>query len=175
MNNINNIIQAFLGPYSSIELIFNLKSFFNSIGCNNIFYFELVNNLPDLRYYFLLNSTLRDLTNVSDLLIIGSNIRLESPLLNSVYRKNFLNNINFKVYVIGLGLNYLNYAVINLGSSTLCLYRYLLGLLIVNKYFIFNDYYNLNFFSYKNIFCKNILIGSSSLVRNDINSIINSI
>lgn len=175
MNNVKNIIQAFIGPYSSMELVFNLKSFFNSIGCNNIFYFELTNSLPDLRHFFLLNNTLRELVNVNDLLIIGSNVRLESPLLNSIYRKNFLNNINFKVYIIGLGLNYLNYAVINLGSNILCLYKYLLGLLIVNKYFIFNDYYNLNFFSNKNIFCKNILIGSSSLIRNDTNSIINSI
>ena len=96
-------------------------------------------------------------------------------MLNSVYRKNYLNNLNFKVYIIGLGLNYLNYKIINLGSSLICFNKYILGLLIVNKYFLFNDYYNLSFFNKNHFFSKNILIGSSSLIRNDSNTIINSI
>lgn len=173
--NTNYIIQSFIGPYSSLELVYNLKSFFNSIGCNNIYYFEIENNIPDFNYSFLLNNTLKNLNNINDLLIIGANIRLESPLLNSVYRKNYLNNLNFKVYIIGLGLNYLNYKTINLGSNLVCFNKYILGLLIVNKYFLFNDYYNLSFFSKTNLFSKNILLGSSSLIRNDSNTIINTI
>lgn len=175
MCNVKNIIQSIIGPYSSIELVYNLKSFFNSIGCNNIYYFEFDNNISDFRYSFLLNNTLKELSNINDLLIVGANIRLESPLLNSVYRKNFLNNLNFKVYIIGLGLNYLNYSVINIGSSSLSFYKYMLSLLIVNKYFLFNDYYNLNYFNKWNLLSNNILIGSSSLIRNDSNSIINSV
>jgi len=173
--NTNYIIQSFIGQYSSLELVYNLKSFFNNIGCNNIYYFEIDKNIPDFNYTFLLNNTLKNLNNINDLFIIGANIRLESPLLNSVYRKNYLNNLNFKVYSIGLGLNYLNYKIINLGSSLISFNKYILGLLIVNKYFLFNDYYNLSFFSKNNIFTKNILIGSSSLIRNDSNTIINSI
>jgi len=175
MCNIKNIIQSVIGPYSSLELVYNLKSFFNGIGCNNIYYHELDNNISDFRYSFLLNNTLKELSNINDLLIVGANIRLESPLLNSVFRKNYLNNLNFKVYIIGLGLNYLNYPVINLGSTSLCFYKYISSILIVNKYFLFNDYYNLNFFNNINILSNNILIGSSSLIRNDSNSIINSI
>jgi len=170
---VKKIIQSFIGPYSSIELVFNLKYFFNSIGCNNIYYIELDNNHTDFRYIYLLNNTLRDLNLVNDFLIIGSNIRLELPLLNSVFRKNYLNNINFKVYIIGLGLNYLNYTIINLGSSIICLNKYILGLLIVSKYFLFSDYYNLSYFYKNNILSKNILLGSSSIIRNDSCNIIN--
>jgi len=170
--NTNYIIQSFIGPYSSLELVYNLKSFFNNIGCNNIYYYEIDRNIPDFNYAFLLNNTLKNLNNINDLLIIGANIRLESPLLNSVYRKNYLNNLNFKVYIIGLGLNYLNYKTINLGSNLISFNKYLLGLLIVNKYLLFNDYYNLSFFNKNNIFSKNILIGSSSLIRNDSHSIV---
>jgi hypothetical protein len=72
-------------------------------------------------------------------------------------------------------LNYLNYKTINLGSNLVCFNKYILGLLIVNKYFLFNDYYNLSFFSKTNLFSKNILLGSSSLIRNDSNTIINTI
>jgi hypothetical protein len=46
---------------------------------------------------------------------------------------------------------------------------------IVNKYFLFNNYYNLSFFFKKNLFSCNFLLGSSSLIRHDINSIINNI
>gem|GEM_PF-4325217 len=173
--NTNHVIESYIGPYSSLELVYNLKSFFNSIGCNNIYYFEIDKNIPDSSYTFLLNNTLKNLNNINDLLIIGSNIRLESPLLNSVYRKNYLNNINFKVYIIGLGLNYLNYKTINLGSNLISFNKFILGLLVVNKYFLFNDYYNLSFFNSNYIFTNNILVGSSSLVRNDSNTIINSI
>lgn len=173
--NTNYIIQSCIGPYSSLELVYNLKIFFNNIGCNNIYYFEIDKNIPDSSYTFLLNNTLKNLNNINDLLIIGANVRLESPLLNSVFRKNYLNNLNFKVYIIGLGLNYLNYKIINLGSSLICFNKYILGLLVVNKYFLFNDYYNLSFFYYNNLFSKNILVGSSSLIRNDSNTIINSI
>jgi hypothetical protein len=173
--NTNYIIQSFIGQYSSLELVYNLKSFFNNIGCNNIYYFEIDKNIPDFNHTFLLNNTLKNLNNINDLLIIGANVRLESPLLNSVYRKNYLNNLNFKVYTIGLGLNYLNYKIINLGSNLISFNKYILGLLIVNKYFLFNDYYNLSFFNKNNIFSKNILIGSSSIIRNDSNTIINSI
>ena len=58
MCNIKNIIQSVIGPYSSLELVYNLKSFFNGIGCNNIYYHELDNNISDFRYSFLLNNTL---------------------------------------------------------------------------------------------------------------------
>jgi NADH dehydrogenase/NADH:ubiquinone oxidoreductase subunit G len=173
--NTNYIIQSFIGPYSSLELVYNLKSFFNSIGCNNIYYYEVERNIPDFNYSFLLNNTLKNLNNINDLLIIGANIRLESPLLNSVYRKNYLNNLNFKVYIIGLGLNYLNYKTINIGSNLVSFNKYILGLLIVNKYFLFNDYYNLSFFNKTNLLSKNILLGSSSLIRNDSSTIINTI
>jgi hypothetical protein len=158
-----------------LECVYNLKSFFNSIGCFNIYYFEIDANIPDFRYSFLLNNTLGDLTVINDFIIIGSNIRLESPLLNSVYRKSYLNNIYFKVYNIGLGLNYINYPIINIGSSIKCLNKYILSLLIVNKYILFNDYYNLSFFKKKNLFTKNILLGSSSIVRKDSNNILNLI
>lgn len=174
-NNSYSIIQSFVGPYCSLELIYNLKYFFNNIGGNNIYYFEPINSNSDFRYYYLLNNTLANLNNILDVLFIGANIRLESPLLNSSLRKNFLNSINFKAYSIGLGLNYSTFPVVNIGSSVLSLYKYLLGLLLVNKYFLFNNYYNINYFNSNNILTLNLFIGSSSIIRNDYNSILSSI
>ena len=174
-NNSYNLIQSFLGPYSSLELVYNLKFFFNNLGCNNLYYFELNNNSSDFRYYYYLNNTLTNLNNVADLLILGCNLRLESPLLNSSFRKNYLNLINFKAYSIGLGSNYSNYPIVNLGSTTLSLYKFFLGTLLVNKYFLFNSYYNINHFLARNILTLNILLGSSSLIRNDSNNLLNYI
>jgi hypothetical protein len=48
-----------------------------------------------------------------------------------------------------------------------------MGLSIMNKYLIFKDYYNLSFFYSKNILNLHILIGSSSLIRYDLNVLIN--
>lgn len=69
----------------------------------------------DFRFMFQLNSTLAELEFFYNILFIGSNPRLEVPLLNSRLRKNFVNNADFAAYSIGLALNYSTYPIFNLG------------------------------------------------------------
>lgn len=58
----------------------------------------------DLRSSFLLNTTLVSLENISYGIFIGTNLRLEIPLVSSRLRKSFLNN-NTKFYSLGLSVD----------------------------------------------------------------------
>jgi NADH-quinone oxidoreductase subunit G len=158
-----------------LDLVVAVKSFFTKVGCFNFYYFEEGNINNDFRYSYLLNTTLRNLVNSYNILLLGSNIRLEAPLLNSNIRKGYLNNNSLKVYSIGLNIDYLTYPVINLGSSMNVLYMFICGIVLANKYFLFDDYYNINYLNNKNIIISNIIIGSSIISRVDSNEIINLI
>jgi len=109
------------------------------------------------------------------LILIGFNPRLELPLLNSYLRKNYLNNLNFKIYSIGFSLDYLTYPVINLGSSIKSLYKFLLGLSLINNYFLYNNYYNHYFFNFKTVLSFYLFVGSSNLIRIDSDFLLNSL
>jgi hypothetical protein len=55
------------------------------------------------------------------------------------------------------------------------LYKFLLGFTLISNYFLFNDYYN-NYFFNSNIYLSFYLfIGSSNILRNDIDSILSSL
>jgi len=152
-----------------------LKYFFNKIGCLNINYPENLKNNPDLRYTYLLNNTIKELNNINELFLIGSNPRLELPLLNSYIRKSYLNNLNFKIYSIGTGLNYITYPILTIGSSIKNLYKFIYSISLVNKYFIFDNFYNIYFFNKINIISSSFILGSSFFIRTDYNNILNSL
>jgi hypothetical protein len=158
-----------------MELSYILKYFFNKIGSLNINYSENLKNMPDFRYSYLLNNTIKNLSNIIEILLIGSNPRLELPLLNSYIRKSYLNNLSFKIYSIGLGLNFLTYPVLNIGSSLKNLYKFLYGISIVNKYFIFENFYNTSFFKKNILLNSSFILGSSFFIRTDYNNILNSL
>jgi hypothetical protein len=161
-----------------LDSIFALKSFFSGFGCGNITFIEnKLNSINlDFRFTYLLNIFLINLEEINNLLIIGSNPRLEAPLLNSRLRKNYLKNSNFKVYSIGLALNYLTYPIKNIGNSIINLLKFLKGNMLEIKYFLFQDFFNLTFFNnLKKPLSLNILIGNSILTRLDSNSILNCI
>jgi NADH dehydrogenase/NADH:ubiquinone oxidoreductase subunit G len=110
-------IQLICGPFVELELVISLKGFFNSIGCSNLNYFENNSrNNFDFRCLFFLNKTLLDLENLYTIILFGSNLRMELPLLNSRLRKNYLYN-NLNIYSFGLSLNYLTFPVKNLGIA----------------------------------------------------------
>ncbi len=168
-------IEVFCNIFFNIQLSFILKYFFNKIGCLNINYVEKLKNNPDLRYTYLLNNTIKNLNNITELFLIGSNPRLELPLLNSYIRKSYLNNLTFKIYSIGTGLNYLTYPILTIGSSIRNLYKFLYSLSLVNKYFLFDNFYNLYFFNKMNIISSSFMLGSSFFIRTDYNYILNSL
>jgi hypothetical protein len=66
--------------------------------------------------------------------LVGTNLRLESPLLNSRIRKNIvLNGIAIAAFSFGLGLNYLSYEINNLGHGLLDYKNFLVGKLYYLK------------------------------------------
>ncbi len=170
-----NFIEIYCGYYLSLDNCYSLKYFFTNLGCFNIYYLNIDNNISDFRYSYLLNNTLKNLNNMLDIFIIGGNLRLEIPLLNANIRKNYIQNMNLKVYSIGLALDYLTYPVINLGSSIKNLLKFILGLMLVNKFLLFNDFYNNYYINNKNLLFIYFFIGSSTQIRNDYNSILNKI
>lgn len=174
-NKCKNNIDIYCGPFISLDLALTLKSFLNSLGCSNIYYFENNINNIDFRYSYILNITLKNFYKINSLLLIAINPRLEIPLLNSYLRKNYLNNFNFKVYSIGYALDYLTYPVINLGSSIKNLYKFLMGLNLISNYFLINDYYNHYYFNIKNSLSFYLFIGSSNILRSDKDSLLNSL
>lgn len=108
--------NTFLGKFLDIETLFMLRTFSNKLGFNNVF--SSINNLSiDFREYYSFNTTLNSL-NFSDVcLLIGTNLRLELPLLNLRVRNLFLKKgtlvyslgyySNFNFYIKHLGVNYL--------------------------------------------------------------------
>lgn len=124
---------------------------------------------------YLLNSTLIGLETVSYVLLLGTNPRLESPLLNSRLRKNYLNSNNsLKVYSLGLSLDFLTYPVLNLGNSLkslslLCEGKFnLLREILFNKMSYFNEFQSL-------FFKPSIFLGMFLLNRVDFSDIFNSL
>jgi NADH dehydrogenase/NADH:ubiquinone oxidoreductase subunit G len=98
-----------------LETAITLKSFFCNYGCSNFSYYSYHFNNFDFRFSYLLNKTLLHLESITRILFLGTNIRLEAPLINARLRKSFLNNSDFKAYSIGLSVNYLTYPVYNFG------------------------------------------------------------
>lgn len=117
-------IEVICGPYISLEAALCLKTYFNSFGCSNINYSGNFISFSDMRFLFQLNSTLLALENMIIYIFLGTNIRLELPLLNARVRKVFLNKQEFKAYSVGLGLNHLTFPVKNLGIRREHYFRY---------------------------------------------------
>ena len=174
-NKYKNNIAIYCGPFLSIELSITLKSLINSLGCSNILYFENTIYNFDFRYSFLLNTTIKELVSINDVLLIGFNPRIEVPLLNSQLRKNYINNLNFSIYSIGLALNNSTYPIINTGNSIKNLYKFLMGITLVSKNLLFKSFYNTFFFNANLNINPYIFLGSSTLIRKDSDCIIQSI
>ena len=169
----NKFINVITGPFVNLELCLILKSFFLSISCNNINYFELTKILPDFRFNYLLNFSLNSVNKFASIFLIGTNPRIEAPLYNTYIRKSYLVNNNFKIFSLGLSWNYISYPIINLGNSLKNLVRILNGLNLVNKYFLFNNFYNLVVFNNFNKLSTQMLLGDSIVNRLDSKSINN--
>lgn len=107
-------VDIICGSFLTLETMISLKTYFNNCGCSNINFYNINLYINDLRFFYLLNTTLIKLEGLSNILFLGTNVRLEAPLLNLRLRKAFLGNFDFKAYSIGLSLNYLTYPVKNI-------------------------------------------------------------
>lgn len=154
--NIGKKINFILGNFLDLESIFLVKQFSTkyadfTINSNKFFSKKNINN--DFRNNFLMNLNINDLKLFKKILIIGLNLRLESPLLN-IFFKDLVNKNLLKIYNIGSAYNY-NYYNYNFGNNPLEIYKFFEG-----KSFLNNIFKNSN---EKNL----ILIGNSFLNRND--------
>ena len=118
-----------------------MKNFFNSFGCSNISYENLfLEQIPvDFRFTYLLNLTLQELEDVSFVILLNTNVRLENPLINSRIRKNYLKSKGnpakmFTVISFGQAINYSGYPVNNLGNNPQNFLSFIQG-----KYYFFNN------------------------------------
>jgi len=138
-----NFFEVFVGDFLSLEAGFMLKKFFLTLGCNNFFFVDDFIGNADFRYFYLLNTTFTVLEQFVNVCFIGTNLRLEAPLLNVRLRKAFLATSYFKAYSLGCSINYMTYPVHNFGTTIKTYLKFLDGkLFLLRELFIF-DYYNL--------------------------------
>lgn len=112
-------MEAKFGHFVDLETVVSFKDFFSSLGSNNLTAESLANYSSDFRSNYLLNTSLKSLESVNTIVLLGTNPRLEAPLLNSRLRKNFIKNPSFLAFSFGNALDYLTFPVINLGNSSL--------------------------------------------------------
>lgn len=165
----NLSIQVISGPFIDLESSLSLRGFFFSFGCNNINYYENTTHvLYDFRAFYFLGKTLKFFENINNVLLLGTNPRLEVPLLNTRMRKNFLLCPFAKFYSLGLALDNSSYPVKNIGNSFNSLLKFLEGKLNINFYIFLNEFLNLNFFNLNVLKKTYFLVGSSILNRLDV-------
>lgn len=110
----NGIISMF-GSFSDLNLINDMSKFFNLLGTE--VYLSGQYNLSDFRNHYFIDKIINIFDNVRNLLFIGTNIRLELPLMNSKLRKCINNNKKIKIFYVGLSNSYNNVPVISCGNS----------------------------------------------------------
>lgn len=120
-------IEIGCGQYVDGESLVSLKYFFLGVGSQNVVYNNVSNSIrADFRENYLWNILLAFLGGIKVILLIGTNPRLESPLLNlklredSVEGRVFLSSyscVYSYIYSLGLSLNYISYLVKNLSNS----------------------------------------------------------
>jgi NADH-quinone oxidoreductase subunit G len=169
-------IQAFCGPFFDLLGSCYIKKFFNNFGCSNINFYDNSSSysIHDFKIFYLLNKSLMELENINNFFFIGSNPRMELPLLNVRLRKNYLENKNMICYSLGLALNYTTFPIRNLGNSMKNLTNFIEGKFYLNFLIFFYDLFNINYFNQNNIIKIFFFFGMSILNRVDANDIIYS-
>jgi NADH-quinone oxidoreductase chain G len=107
-------IHGFVGDTVDLDAMLVLKDFLVSIDSKAALSIKHVGSF-DFRSDYLFNMSLENLNNVDLCLIIGSNSKLDAPVLNARFRKYFLQN-NVVVANIGSTIN-LTYDYYHLGNE----------------------------------------------------------
>ena len=104
------------------------------------------------------------------MILFSANLRLESPLLNSKFRRMYLaNNKNFRCFSIGQALDYTTFPIINLGNSIYCLKSFLKGNVVQAKSIFLSRFFTGSLMGYhSNPFSRSLLLlGMSFVTRKD--------
>jgi NADH-quinone oxidoreductase chain G len=126
-------VAAICGKYTDLETAKTIKNLFNSIGSNTLSYEKSKYRHFDFRCTYLLNTAISELENVSAVILINCDLRVENPLLNSRIRKNYLKS-QIPIFSVGNALTYSTYPIINVGNSITSLLRFMKG-----KYYHFGS------------------------------------
>ena len=109
-------IQGIVGKLVDSETLLVFKDFLTKLNSPYIQVGEEpLSYKTDFRHQYLMNTKLTDIKNADCCVLVGSNPRLESPLLNIRLRKQFLKKENFFVYIFGpaMNLTYYSYQISN--------------------------------------------------------------
>jgi NADH dehydrogenase (ubiquinone) Fe-S protein 1 len=91
---------AIAGDLVDSESLMCLKDFFNRAGSNNLQTNAITPLSSDVRSQYLFNSTITGIEEADVVILVGTNPRMESPLICSRIRKSVLHN-GQRVYSIG--------------------------------------------------------------------------
>jgi len=108
-------MKAIAGKLADAESLVALKDLMNKLGCENLTTESQVAGLSaDVRSSYLMNSQIAGVDEADCILLIGSNPRKESPVLNSRIRK--ANYEGVQVGIVGEDVD-LTFATAHLGDS----------------------------------------------------------
>jgi NADH dehydrogenase (ubiquinone) Fe-S protein 1 len=105
-----NRISAIVGPHTDAETMVAVKDLLNLIGSENVFVHIDSDIDPtsgpksddlDFRSNYLFNTGIANIENCDFVLLVGTNPRLEAPLLNARIRKSWRNNWINNIALIG--------------------------------------------------------------------------
>jgi hypothetical protein len=172
-----SLICCTYGLFADLQLVFSLKNFFNSIGCSNVTFANSLSYNVDFRFLFLMNMSLASVEEVDFAILIGTDLRLEAPLLASRLRKNcIISGYSLKIYSFGLAVSNYFLTVKNIGNSIKSLFLFFAGKsrFIIN--FFLNDFYNLMLVKFPFFFFEKpaIFLGSGNADRFDFVSMVKS-
>ncbi|XP_046969797.1 NADH-ubiquinone oxidoreductase 75 kDa subunit, mitochondrial [Vanessa cardui] len=111
-------LVAVAGELADAESLIALKDLFNRLGSENVCteqYFPLEGAGTDLRSSYLLNTKIANVEDADFVLLIGTNVRFEAPLLNARIRKAFVHK-ETDVALIGPQVD-LTYDYMHVGDS----------------------------------------------------------
>jgi NADH dehydrogenase (ubiquinone) Fe-S protein 1 len=111
-------MAALVGGLCDVESLVVLKELMNKLGSQTLCTeesFPMNAAGTDIRSNYLLNTKISGVEEADLLILIGTNIRFEAPVLNARIRKGFLHN-NLRVAVLGQAVD-LRYDYDHLGES----------------------------------------------------------
>ncbi len=120
-------IHAIAGEFANVETLKAMKDFLDTLGNNKYDYREEESFLDNSsRANYLFNSSIQGIEKADYCLIVASNVRKDSPIINARIRKQYLNK-GLKVAFLGTEGTDLTYKYNYLGSNTKALKEILQG------------------------------------------------
>jgi NADH-quinone oxidoreductase chain G len=109
-------IQAFAGNLADAEAMVSLKDLMNKLGSNHVeCRQDATYACADLRGSYVLNSGIASLEDADAVLLLGSNPRVEAPLVNTRLRKGWLQN-GLQIGYVGAPMD-LTYSTEHIGEG----------------------------------------------------------